>query len=86
MRAAVEEGVVPGGGVALVRVAPALDGLIGRLEGSAKQGAELVQRALSQPLACIVANCGRDSAAAVDKVAKASNGYGFDAAAAPRWT
>ncbi|KPF97320.1 molecular chaperone GroEL [Rhodopseudomonas sp. AAP120] len=78
-RAAIEEGVVPGGGVALIRVAPELDGLIGRLEGSARQGAELVQRALSQPLACIVANCGRDSAAAVDKVAKASNGYGFDA-------
>ncbi|MCP9629596.1 chaperonin GroEL [Rhodopseudomonas palustris] len=78
-RAAIEEGVVPGGGVALIRVAPELDGLIGRLDGSARQGAELVQRALSQPLACIVANCGRDSAAAVDKVAKASNGYGFDA-------
>ena len=41
--------------------------------------AELVQRSLSQPLGCIVANCGRDSAAAVAKVAKAGNGYGFDA-------
>lgn len=78
-RAAIEEGVVPGGGVAMIRVAPELDGLISTLEGSARQGAELMQRALSQPLACIVANCGRDSAAAVDKVAKASNGYGFDA-------
>lgn len=78
-RAAIEEGVVPGGGVAMIRVAPELDGLISKLEGSARQGAELMQRALSQPLACIVANCGRDSAAAVDKVAKASNGYGFDA-------
>jgi chaperonin GroEL len=78
-RAAIEEGVVPGGGVALIRAAPGLDGLIKRLEGSAKQGAELVQRSLSQPLACIVANCGRDSVAAVAKVAKASNGYGFDA-------
>jgi chaperonin GroEL len=78
-RAAIEEGVVPGGGVALIRVAPELDGLIKRLEGSARQGAELVQRSLSQPLACIVANCGRDSKSAVEKVAKASNGYGFDA-------
>ncbi|MFC0240688.1 molecular chaperone GroEL [Rhodopseudomonas telluris] len=78
-RAAIEEGVVPGGGVAMIRVAPELDDLISKLEGSAKQGAELMQRALSQPLACIVANCGRDSAAAVDKVVKASNGYGFDA-------
>jgi chaperonin GroEL len=78
-RAAIEEGVVPGGGVALIRVASELDGLIMRLQGSARQGAELVQRSLSQPLACIVANCGRDSAAAVAKVAKAGNGHGFDA-------
>jgi chaperonin GroEL len=78
-RAAIEEGVVPGGGVALIRMAPELDGLIKRLKGSARQGAELVQRSLSQPLACIVANCGRDSTAAVEKVVKASNGYGFDA-------
>jgi chaperonin GroEL len=79
-RAAIEEGVVPGGGAALIRVAPELDGLIKRLEGCARQGAELVQRSLSQPLACIVANCGRgDSKAAVEKVARARNGYGFDA-------
>jgi chaperonin GroEL len=78
-RAAIEEGIVPGGGVALIRVAAELDGLIERLKGSARQGAQLVQRALSQPLACIVANCGRDSAAAVAKVVKAGNGHGFDA-------
>ena len=53
--------------------------LIKRLTGCAKQGAELVQRSLSQPLACIVANCGRDSAEAVAKVARAGNGHGFDA-------
>ena len=78
-RAAIEEGIVPGGGIALLRIAPSLDPLIKKLKGSAKQGAELVQRALSQPLACIVANCGRDSAAAIAKVAKAGNGHGFDA-------
>jgi chaperonin GroEL len=78
-RAAIEEGIVPGGGVALIRVAAELDGLIERLKGSARQGAQLVQRSLSQPLACIVANCGRDSAAAVAKVVKAGNGHGFDA-------
>src|SRR5580700_9550944 len=49
-RAALEEGVVPGGGVALVRAAPALDPLIASLTGSARQGAELLQRALTQPL------------------------------------
>jgi chaperonin GroEL len=70
---------VPGGGVALIRVAAELDGLIERLKGSARQGAQLVQRSLSQPLACIVANCGRDSAAAVAKVVKAGNDQGFDA-------
>jgi chaperonin GroEL len=78
-RAAIEEGIVPGGGVALMRVAPELDGLIKKLKGAAKQGATLVQRSLSHPFACIVANSGRDSAAAVAKVAKASNGHGFDA-------
>jgi chaperonin GroEL len=78
-RAAIEEGIVPGGGVALMRVAPELDGLIKKLKGAAKQGAILVQRSLSHPFACIVANSGRDSEAAVARVAKASNGHGFDA-------
>src|ERR1700723_626770 len=59
-RAALEEGVVPGGGVALVRAAPALDPLIASLTGSARQGAELLQRALMQPLFRIAANCGLD--------------------------
>src|SRR6478736_1288870 len=78
-RAAIEEGIVPGGGVALMRVASELEGLIRKLKGAAKQGAVLVQRSLSQPFACIVANSGRDSAAAVAKVVKAGNGHGFDA-------
>jgi chaperonin GroEL len=78
-RAAIEEGIVLGGGVALMRVSPELDALIKKLKGSAKQGAVLVQRSLSQPFACIVSNSGHDSAAAVAKVAKAGNGHGFDA-------
>jgi chaperonin GroEL len=78
-RAAIEEGIVPGGGVALMRVEPELDGLIKKLKGDAKQGAVLVQRSLRQPFACIVANSGRDSAAAIAKIAKADNGHGFDA-------
>ena len=78
-RAAIEEGIVPGGGVALMRVEPELDGLIKKLKGGAKQGAVLVQRSLSQPFACIVTNSGRDSAAAIAKVANAGNGQGFDA-------
>ena len=78
-RAAIEEGIVPGGGVAMLKAAPALDALIKKLKGSTRQGAELVQRALSQPLFRIAANCGLDGAAEVAKVAKSSNGHGLDA-------
>jgi chaperonin GroEL len=78
-RAALEEGVVPGGGVALLRAAPALDPLIASLTGSARQGAELLQRALTQPLFRIVANCGLDGETYVNKVAKSYNGVGLDA-------
>ena len=78
-RAALEEGVVPGGGVALVRAAPALDPLIGSLTGSARQGAELLQQALMQPLFRIAANCGLDGKTYVNKVAKSLNGVGLDA-------
>jgi chaperonin GroEL len=78
-RAAIEEGVVAGGGVALLRAAPALDTLISSLEGSTKQGAELVQRALKRPLAKIAANCGLDGDKQVETLAKAKNGVGLDA-------
>ena len=78
-RAAIEEGIVPGGGVALLKTAPALDALIKSLKGSARQGAELVQRALSHPLSCIAANSGRDGAAEAARVAKMKNGHGLDA-------
>ena len=57
-RAAIEEGIVPGGGVALLRIAARLDELINRLDGGARQGAELLQRALSRPLFYIAANAG----------------------------
>ena len=78
-RAAIEEGIVPGGGVALLKTAPALDALIKSLKGSARQGAELVQRALSHPLSCIAANSGRNGAAEAARVAKMKNGHGLDA-------
>jgi chaperonin GroEL len=78
-RAALEEGVVPGGGVALVRTAPALDSLIAGLTGSTRQGAELLQQALTQPLSRIAVNCGLDGKTQVDKVAKSLNGVGLDA-------
>lgn len=78
-RAAIQEGVVPGGGVALLRAAPALDALIKSLEGSRQQGAELVQRALHRPLAKIASNCGLDGEKQAKKIAKAKNGVGLDA-------
>ncbi|RTM06429.1 MAG: molecular chaperone GroEL [Bradyrhizobiaceae bacterium] len=73
-RAAIEEGIVPGGGFALLKAAPKLDDLIKGLDGSVRQGAELLQRALSRPLFHIAANAGLDAEAEVKKVAKGANG------------
>jgi chaperonin GroEL len=78
-RAAIEEGVVPGGGLALLKIAPQLDKLIKGLDGSRKQGAKLLQRALSMPLFYIAANAGLNGAAEVAKVSKGTNGHGLDA-------
>jgi chaperonin GroEL len=61
-RAAVEEGIVPGGGVALVRAIPAVDELIKTLEGDEKIGAQIVRRSLEEPLRQIVANAGEEGA------------------------
>jgi chaperonin GroEL len=80
VRAAAAEGVVPGGGTALLQLAPALSGVIDELAGSAREGALLVQRALAQPLSCIAANCGMDAAAVVARVAGGPAGHGLDAA------
>src|SRR5580658_1084036 len=78
-RAAIEEGVVAGGGIAMLRAAPHLDEMIERLNGGARQGAQLLQRALSRPLFYIAANAGLKGEAEVAKAAKSRNGYGFDA-------
>ncbi|MGB8817017.1 MAG: molecular chaperone GroEL [Rhizobiaceae bacterium] len=78
-RAAIEEGVVPGGGLALLKVAPQLDPLIKKLKGSHKQGAQLLQQALSMPMFYIAANAGLDGKAEVAKVTKFTNGHGLDA-------
>ena len=78
-RAAIEEGIVPGGGLALLKAAPHLDEMIKGLNGSAKQGAELLQRALSRPLFYIAANAGLQAEAEVTKAAKGKNGHGLDA-------
>ncbi len=77
-RAAVEEGIVPGGGVALLRAATVIDGL--KLEGDEKVGAMIVKRALEEPIRQIVENAGLEGSVIVEKV-KAERGVarGFDA-------
>ena len=79
-RAAVEEGIVPGGGVALVRAIPAVDELIKTLEGDEKIGAQIVRRSLEEPLRQIVANAGEEGAVVVAKVlASKEQHFGYNA-------
>jgi chaperonin GroEL len=78
-RAAVEEGIVPGGGVALLRAAKAIDGLKG-VEGDEKVGAMIVKRALEAPIRQIVENAGLEGSVIVEKVKLfTSPTQGFDA-------
>lgn len=79
-RAAVEEGIVVGGGVALLRAQPAVDALT-NLVGDEKLGAQIVRRALEEPLRIIVANAGYDAAVIVNKVRDSEKTMGFDAKA-----
>ncbi len=79
-RAAVEEGIVPGGGVALVRAIPSVDALISTLEGDEKIGAQIVRRSLEEPLRQIVANAGEEGAVVVAKVLESKDAhYGYNA-------
>ncbi len=79
-RAAVEEGIVPGGGVALVRAIPAVDALIKTLTGDEKTGAQIVRRSLEEPLRQIVANAGEEGAVVVGKVlASKEQNFGYNA-------
>jgi chaperonin GroEL len=76
-RAAVEEGIVAGGGVALVRTIPALEKL--QLEGEQQLGVNLIKRALEEPLRWIAQNTGFDGSIVVDKVKNEKGAYGFNA-------
>lgn len=78
-RAAIAEGVVPGGGMALLQVAGALAPLIERSSGAARLGAQLVQRALSQPLHHIARNCGLNPKSVLAQAEDAKPGHGLDA-------
>jgi len=81
-RAALEEGIVPGGGTALVHAAPALDALAVRTGGTVRDGVLAMQRALVMPLVCIAENAGFNPAEVVAKVQEAPAGHGFDVRAA----
>ncbi|HKX01265.1 MAG TPA: chaperonin GroEL [Methylomirabilota bacterium] len=77
-RAAVEEGIVPGGGVALLRASAALDSL--KLSGDEATGVDIVRRALEEPLRQIVHNAGLEGSIVVEKVKSSKDAsYGFDA-------
>jgi chaperonin GroEL len=77
-RAAVEEGIVPGGGVALVRCIPAIDEL--KLEGDEKIGGNIVRRALEEPLRQIVINAGEEGAIVLGRIRESKeNNFGYNA-------
>ncbi len=77
-KAALEEGIVPGGGVALLRSAKAVEGL--HLEGDELLGAKIIANVLDQPMRAIAENAGQDGAVVVNTVRKSNaKGYGFDA-------
>jgi len=77
-RAAVEEGIVPGGGVALIRAQVALDAL--KLEGEQRIGVNIVRRAIEEPLRQIAANAGVEGSIVVDRVRNSKDGFGYNAA------
>ena len=80
-RAAVEEGIVPGGGVALVRSAKSVEELIATLEGDEKIGAQIIRRAIEEPLRLIVGNAGEEGAVVIGKVLESKEAhYGYNAA------
>ena len=79
-RAAVEEGIVPGGGVALLNVIPAVKALAAKAEGDYKTGVNIVLRALEEPVRQIAINAGVDGSVVVENVKRSKKpGYGYDA-------
>jgi chaperonin GroEL len=76
-KAAVEEGIVPGGGVALLRCIPALEKL--KLEGDQQVGVNIVKRALEEPIRQIVINAGCEGSVVVERTRKEKTNIGFDA-------
>ncbi|MBO4293108.1 MAG: chaperonin GroEL [Clostridia bacterium] len=79
-KAAVEEGIVAGGGTALINTIPAVEKLVATLENGEKLGAQIVLKALEEPVKQIARNAGLEPAVIVDKVKTSEVGVGFDAA------
>ncbi len=79
-KAAVEEGIVAGGGTALINVIPAVDAIVATLEGDEKTGAAIVAKALTAPMKQIADNAGLDGSVIISKIRESGKiGYGFDA-------
>jgi len=79
-KAAVEEGIVAGGGVALINVMSAVESVIAKLEGDEKTGAQIVLKSLVVPMKQIADNAGLDGSVIISKIRESGKiGYGFDA-------
>ena len=78
-RAAVEEGIVPGGGTAYINAIPALDKMLEETSGDEKTGVLLVKKALEAPVKQIAANAGLEGSVIVDKIINSPKGIGFNA-------
>ena len=78
-KAAVEEGIVAGGGVVFVNAIPAVEKLVEALDGDEKTGARIIAKALEAPIRQIAANAGLDGSVVLENVKKADKGVGFDA-------
>jgi chaperonin GroEL len=76
-RAAVEEGILPGGGVALINATPVLDKV--KAEGDEATGVNILKRAFEEPLRWIAVNAGQEGSVVVDKVKRSKKGVGYDA-------
>ena len=79
-RAAVEEGIVAGGGTAYVNAVPAVEKLVSKVEGDEKTGVQIIVKALQEPVRQIAANAGIDGSVVLEKIKSSRKvGYGFDA-------
>jgi len=76
-RAAVEEGILPGGGVAVINISPVLDKV--KADGDERTGVEIIKKAVEEPLRWIAINAGQEGSVVVDKVKRSKKGVGYDA-------